>query len=232
MSKRIDSVDAVRGALMVFMLLDHTRDFTHAGAFFNDPLDPATSTPILYLTRWITHLCAPGFVFLAGMGAGLQLLRGTPVPDLARFLWTRGFLLLTGASTPSCASHAESVGPERYSGSPEAKPSAPTIHTRRLAYALCTVAIIGCHSGWRDDLERQGLSQAVEDHAWHLEHGAKVDAIEVGKRRFSRSECAAALRRFALIARTATSDGDANWSDANCRARSDADAGLRRGVCS
>ena len=94
MGKRFDTIDAVRGALMVFMLLDHTRDFTHAGAFFNDPLDPATSTPLLYLTRWITHLCAPGFVFLAGMGAGLQRLRGTPIPELARFLWTRGLWLV------------------------------------------------------------------------------------------------------------------------------------------
>jgi uncharacterized membrane protein len=92
--QRLDTIDAVRGALMVLMLLDHTRDFTHAGALFNDPLDPAASTPLLYLTRWITHLCAPGFVFLAGMGAGLQLLRGTPVPELARFLWTRGLWLV------------------------------------------------------------------------------------------------------------------------------------------
>lgn len=94
MGKRLDSIDAVRGALMVFMLLDHTRDFAHASGFRYDPLDPAVTTPVLYLTRWITHLCAPGFVFLAGVGAGLRLLRGTPVAELARFLWTRGLWLV------------------------------------------------------------------------------------------------------------------------------------------
>src|SRR4029453_8820218 len=69
--KRLDAIDAVRGAVMVLMLLGHTRDFTHATGFQGDPLNPATTTPLLYLTRWITHLCAPTFVFLAGLGAGL-----------------------------------------------------------------------------------------------------------------------------------------------------------------
>jgi uncharacterized membrane protein len=91
---RLDSIDAVRGAIMVFMLLDHMRDFTHSGAFRFDALDPARTTPVLYATRWITHLCAPGFVFLAGLGMGLQRLRGKPIPELARFLWTRGLWLV------------------------------------------------------------------------------------------------------------------------------------------
>lgn len=92
--KRLDAIDAVRGAVMVLMLLDHTRDFTHATGFQGDPLNPATTTPLLYLTRWITHLCAPTFVFLAGLGAGLMRLRGKPIPELARFLWTRGLWLV------------------------------------------------------------------------------------------------------------------------------------------
>ena len=91
---RLDSVDVVRGAVMVLMLLDHMRDFTHEGGITSNPLDPATTTPILYLTRWVTHLCAPTFVFLAGLGAGLQRLRGKPAPVLARFLWTRGLWLV------------------------------------------------------------------------------------------------------------------------------------------
>ena len=92
--KRLDAIDAVRGAVMVLMLLDHTRDFTHATGFQGDPLNPATTTPLLYLTRWITHLCAPTFVFLAGLGAGLMRLRGKPIPELAHFLWTRGLWLV------------------------------------------------------------------------------------------------------------------------------------------
>jgi uncharacterized membrane protein len=91
---RLDSIDAVRGAVMVLMLLDHMRDFTHQGGFSSDPLDLATTTPILYFTRWITHLCAPTFVFLAGLGAGLQRLRGKPVAELSHFLWTRGLWLV------------------------------------------------------------------------------------------------------------------------------------------
>ncbi len=91
---RLDSIDAVRGAVMVVMMLDHMRDFTHATGFQGDPLDLATTTPILYLTRWITHLCAPAFVFLAGLSAGLQRLRGKPTAELAHFLWTRGLWLV------------------------------------------------------------------------------------------------------------------------------------------
>jgi uncharacterized membrane protein len=91
---RLDSIDAVRGAVMVIMMLDHMRDFTHPTGFMGDPLDPATTTPILYFTRWITHLCAPTFVFLAGLSAGLLRLRGKPVGDLGRFLWTRGLWLV------------------------------------------------------------------------------------------------------------------------------------------
>ena len=91
---RLDSIDFVRGAVMVLMMLDHMRDFTHEAGFTGDPLDPATTTPLLYFTRWITHLCAPTFVFLAGLGAGLQRLRGKPVAELSHFLWTRGLWLV------------------------------------------------------------------------------------------------------------------------------------------
>ncbi len=91
---RLDSIDLVRGLVMVVMLLDHVRDFTHSGSFSFDPLDPSRTTLWLYATRWITHLCAPTFVFLAGLGAGLQRLRGKPTPALARFLWTRGAWLV------------------------------------------------------------------------------------------------------------------------------------------
>jgi uncharacterized membrane protein len=91
---RLDAVDFVRGLVMIFMVLDHTRDFVHRGGMFADPLDPATTTPILYLTRWITHLCAPTFVLLAGLGVGLRRLRGASAADTAWFLFTRGLWLI------------------------------------------------------------------------------------------------------------------------------------------
>jgi Predicted membrane protein len=92
--RRLDSVDLFRGLIMVIMLIDHTRDYVHRDGLSGDPLNLATTTPLLYFTRWITHLCAPGFVLLAGASAGFQRHRGTPIPALSRFLWTRGLSLI------------------------------------------------------------------------------------------------------------------------------------------
>src|SRR5580700_11343698 len=67
---RVTVVDVLRGLVMVLMPLDHTREFftSYAG----NPLDPQHTVFLLYLTRWITHLCAPVFVFLAGTSIFLQ----------------------------------------------------------------------------------------------------------------------------------------------------------------
>lgn len=91
--KRIDSIDLLRGIVMIIMALDHTRDFFHQGVMTADPLNPATTTPMLYFTRWITHFCAPAFVFLAGVSAWLQSGRKT-TKALSVFLITRGLWLV------------------------------------------------------------------------------------------------------------------------------------------
>ena len=79
---------------MIIMALDHVRDFFHAGAMSFSPENLARTTPILFFTRWITHICAPTFVFLAGMGAYLRLQRSGSKAEVSRFLWTRGLWLV------------------------------------------------------------------------------------------------------------------------------------------
>ena len=92
---RLTSIDALRGAIMIVMALDHARDFLHIGAMTFSPEDLARTTPLLFFTRWITHICAPVFMFTAGLGAFLRLQRhGTTTFDVSRFLWTRGLWLV------------------------------------------------------------------------------------------------------------------------------------------
>lgn len=91
--KRIGSIDLIRGIVMVIMALDHSRDFFHREAFTDNPLNLATTTPFLYFTRWITHFCAPAFVFLSGVSAWMQSRRKTK-GELSKFLITRGLWLI------------------------------------------------------------------------------------------------------------------------------------------
>jgi uncharacterized membrane protein len=90
---RINSIDLLRGIVMIIMALDHTRDYFHSQAFLDDPLNLHTTTPALFVTRWITHLCAPTFVFLSGTSAYLQSFRKTK-KQLSAFLVTRGLWLI------------------------------------------------------------------------------------------------------------------------------------------
>jgi uncharacterized membrane protein len=92
---RLDAVDLLRGWIMIFMALDHVRDYFHTDALRGiDPTDPAQTYPALFFTRWITHFCAPIFFFLAGTGAFLSLGRGKTKGDLSYFLVTRGLWLV------------------------------------------------------------------------------------------------------------------------------------------
>jgi uncharacterized membrane protein len=88
---RVGAIDVVRGLAVVLMALDHTRDYTTALRF--QPEDLSQTSLAVFLTRWVTHFCAPTFVLLAGVGIGLASRRQSPA-DLRRFLITRGLWLL------------------------------------------------------------------------------------------------------------------------------------------
>jgi uncharacterized membrane protein len=96
--KRINTIDIVRGIVMVIMALDHTRDLLHTPALTQDPTDLATTTAPIFLTRWITHLCAPTFVFLSGTSAYLSVQRRAGLADgqseARSFLRKRGLVLI------------------------------------------------------------------------------------------------------------------------------------------
>lgn len=90
---RIESIDILRGLVMVIMALDHVRDYFHYGSWYTDPTDLATTTPLLFFTRFITNFCAPVFVFLSGTSAFLYGTNKTK-PQLFKFLLTRGLWLI------------------------------------------------------------------------------------------------------------------------------------------
>lgn len=89
---RLDSIDLLRGIVMVVMVLDHTRDFF--GQLKFDPTDLTQTTTPVFLTRWVTHFCAPVFMFLAGIGAYLAGVRKSSRGELARYLVVRGLWLI------------------------------------------------------------------------------------------------------------------------------------------
>lgn len=91
--QRIASIDLMRGIVMIIMALDHTREFFHADAQVFSPTDLSQTTTVLFFTRWITHFCAPTFVFLSGISAGISRKRKSN-KELSWFLFTRGLWLV------------------------------------------------------------------------------------------------------------------------------------------
>ena len=88
---RIESVDVVRGAIMIIMALDHVREYFSNPGF--GPTDLSQTNVVLFFTRWITHFCAPVFFLLTGTGAYLSL-RKRSQQQLSWFLFSRGLWLI------------------------------------------------------------------------------------------------------------------------------------------
>lgn len=93
-TSRIKSIDIIRGFIMIIMALDHVRDLMHTNSITQSPTDLTTATPELFFTRWITHLCAPIFVFLAGTSAYISLKRNSDVAAAKSHLLKRGLWLI------------------------------------------------------------------------------------------------------------------------------------------
>src|SRR5258708_18972357 len=92
---RIQSVDALRGAIMMLMAIDHIRDYVARSAQQFLPTDLTRTTPAIFFTRWITHFCAPVFMLTAGLGAYFWMTRGHhPKGELSRLLISRGIWLI------------------------------------------------------------------------------------------------------------------------------------------
>src|ERR1039458_9155739 len=95
LAPRIQSVDALRGAIMMLMAIDHIRDYVARSAQQFLPTDLTRTTAAIFLTRWITHFCAPVFMLTAGLGAFFWMSRGRrSKSELSRFLITRGIWLI------------------------------------------------------------------------------------------------------------------------------------------
>lgn len=97
-SNRIQSIDLLRGVVMILMALDHVRDYFHKDAFFYDPTDIEATNWMVFFTRFITHFCAPVFIFLAGTSAfmvGQKITRG----ELSMWLLKRGIWLIIAEIT-------------------------------------------------------------------------------------------------------------------------------------
>ncbi|PQZ81375.1 MULTISPECIES: DUF1624 domain-containing protein [unclassified Brevundimonas] len=93
-SIRIQSIDALRGLVMLLMLVDHAREFFFIHAQVSDPMDVTATAPVLFFTRMTAHLCAPIFVALTGLSAWLYASKKGGAPAASAFLFKRGLFLI------------------------------------------------------------------------------------------------------------------------------------------
>ncbi len=93
MRSRVEGIDALRGLVIVFMVMDHAREYSAGTGRVSDPMQLDAVTPLLFWMRWLAHFCAPVFTLLAGVSAGLEGMR-LSAPELSRYLVTRGLVLI------------------------------------------------------------------------------------------------------------------------------------------
>ena len=166
---RVDSVDLLRGIVMALMALDHTRDFfTVSGWNPRDVTDPA-----LFLTRWITHFCAPTFMLLAGLAAYLYGAQERSVSEISRFLVTRGFLLILLEFTLVRVAWTVSFGFDELTAGviwaigASMIALAALVYLPRAAIAAVAVSLIAGHN-LLDGVRAENLGSA--SWLWHLLH--------------------------------------------------------------
>ena len=178
---RIVSIDILRGLVIVLMALDHTRDFFGAGGF--NPRD--VTEPALFLTRWVTHLCAPTFIFLSGLSAFLYG-RGRSIAETSRFLLTRGlwlilleFTIVRVAWSFDLALDDTLVGGVIWVIGASMVALAALVWLPRWALLALGLAMIGGHNLF-DGLDPGGLGAAAP--LWHVLHDPGAIRLTEGLR--------------------------------------------------
>ena len=153
--QRIDSIDLLRGLVMVIMMLDHTRDYFSAAQFQFDPTDLTKTSVALFFTRWITHYCAPVFFFLAGTGAYLRRARGATPRELSRFLVSRGIWLVVleltvirALMTFDVLPHGMYIGQTIWALGWSMIALAAVVHLRLAVIGVLSVAMIAAHNAF------------------------------------------------------------------------------------
>ena len=180
---RIVSIDLLRGAVMVLMALDHTRDFFGAGAL--NPRD--VTEPALFLTRWVTHFCAPVFIFLAGTSAFLYGAQGRSTGEVSRFLLTRGFWLVVMEWTIVRFCWTFSIVPDRlvaqviFAIGVSMIALAVLVHLPRWLIAAVGIAMIGGHN-MLDGIKAEQFGAAAP--VWNLLHQPAMLELTPGFRFF------------------------------------------------
>jgi uncharacterized membrane protein len=180
---RLTSIDTLRGLVMIVMALDHTRDFFASGGF--NPRD-VTDTA-LFLTRWVTHFCAPTFIFLAGISAYLYGAQTQNTGGVSRFLLTRGLWLVLIEFTVvrlgwSFDLHFNYfVAQVIFAIGVSMVALALFVHLPRPAIGFIGLAMIGGHNAF-DGIKAEQLGAAAP--LWHLLHQPGLFGIAPGVKFF------------------------------------------------